>query len=853
MSPHPQRIGRALLLSGIMALMLAGCATKHLREEGLNAIDTGQFGEGFTKLRAAVAEDPSNTQLRAELRAREDQVMRKLITAADNDRINGNFEAARAGYRNALAIDPAFPRATVGLAAVDQAERHAARMVLADQFVAKGDRDGALAVLRSILEENPQHVEARLLNRKLVEDQARESIAGPSFRLQGRKPVTLEFRDATLKLVFEALSKAAGINILLDRDLKGDTKTTIFVKDATVEDAIDLLLLQNQLEKKVISDNTLFIYPNQPNKVKDYQDLKIRNFQLTNADAKQVQTMLKTLLKTRDLFVDEKTNSVIMRDTPEAIRLAEKLINTQDLAEPEVLLEVEVLEVNRSNLEQLGINWPTSLALSLTGTPAQTSTTFSNGTPIQTNVPATNLTLDNIRHVNSSLIQVGSLSGSIDFQKQIGDTNTLSSPRIRVRNKEKAKILIGDRVPVITNSVTPVATGTPVVTGSVTYLDVGLKLDVEPTIYLDDDIAIKLNLEVSNIAKTVQGQGGTLAYQIGTRTASTVLRLKDGETQIMAGLISDDDRKSMSGVDGLSELPILGKLFGSTNTNKAKTEIVLTMTPHLIRGVRRPDATDMEFWTGTETTLRTRPSGALSIGKVVQGKGAADAANANVTSAGSVTAPGAPARAAGAPRAPATPTVTPAAGAAPVVAPAPAAGTTPTSTPTPSASPAPAPAPTVAPVVAPVASAGAAVATPGALVLSWRAPNGTIRVGQEVALGLQVRSGRPVGSLPSTLHYDPSAFSVVRSAEGDYFRRDGGPSTFHSSADAAAGLLTIEASQPDGGKGAGGTGVLFSVVLKALKASTAAEVSLTSANPVAPDGSTLPVALPAALALRVVE
>ena len=148
----------------------------------------------------------------------------------------------------------------------------------------------------------------------------------PTLKSKFKQPVTLQFRDANLKMVFEALSRTSGINILLDRDVRSDLKTSIFVKDASVEDTIDLILMQNQLEKKVLNDNTMFIYPNTPAKIKEYQDMVVRSFHLVNADAKQMQTMIKTMLKTKDIFVHEKNNSLVMRDTPEAVQLAEKLI-----------------------------------------------------------------------------------------------------------------------------------------------------------------------------------------------------------------------------------------------------------------------------------------------------------------------------------------------------------------------------------------------------------------------------------------------------------------------------------------------------------------------------------------------
>jgi general secretion pathway protein D len=324
-------------------------------------------------------------------------------------------------------------------------------------------------------------------------------------------------------MVFEALSRTSGINVLLDKDVRPDIKVSIFVRDVSVEDAIDLILLQCQLEKKIVSDNTVFIYPNTPAKIKDYQDLKIRSFHLTNADPKQMLTMIKTLLKTKDIFIHEKTNSIVMRDTPDAIRLAEKMVVDQDMAEPEVMLEVEVLEVSTTRLQELGIKWPSSFTLS---------------------TPATAATLGQMRGLAGDDLVATPLSASLNLKLEEGDTNVLASPRIRVRNREKAKIMIGSRVPVITNAVTPVATGSPVITGSVQYLDVGLKLEVEPDIHLDNEVVIKVGLDVSSIIKDVPNEkSGTLAYEVGTRNASTVLRLKDGETQILAGLISDEDRR----------------------------------------------------------------------------------------------------------------------------------------------------------------------------------------------------------------------------------------------------------------------------------------------------------------------
>jgi general secretion pathway protein D len=366
-----------------------------------------------------------------------------------------------------------------------------------------------------------------------------------------------------------------------------------------VEEAIRLILLTNSLEQKVVNETTVFVYPNTPQKQREYQELVVKGFYLANADVKQTANMIRTLVKTRDIFIDEKINLLVIKDTPSAIRLAERLIAAHDLAEPEVMLEVEVLEVNRSRLLELGIRYPDTLAVSLIG---------SGGADA-----AGSLTLQELRDLNSGMVQLTFNDPLFLFSlRQQDDGGTvLANPRIRVKNKDKARIHIGDRVPVITT--TAAATG-GFVSESVTYLDVGLKLEVEPLISLEDEIGIKVGLEVSNIVREVRPTGSTsLVYQIGTRNAATNLRLRDGETQVLAGLINDSDRKIADKVPGLGDLPVAGRLFKHTTDNTTRTEIVLLITPRLMRTLARPDASSVEFAAGTEASTGTPRLGAAPL------------------------------------------------------------------------------------------------------------------------------------------------------------------------------------------------------------------------------------------------
>ena len=335
--------------------------------------------------------------------------------------------------------------------------------------------------------------------------------------------------------------------------------------------------------------------------------------------------MVKALVKTKDIFVDEKLNLLVIKDTPEAVRLAERLLESLDMPESEVMLEVEVLEVTRSKLLELGLRFPDQVGYGLLQ-PTTNSTTIINGVAQTTTNLGGTLAAGQVdlRNTSGLTSYVANPALALNLKNQVGSGNLLANPRIRVKNREKAKIHIGDRVPVFTTT----ATANVGVSASVAYLDVGLKLDVEPNIYLDDDVSIRVGLEVSSIVKEVPGPSGSLAYQIGTRSAATVLRLRNGETQVLAGLISDEERSSANKLPGLGDLPGIGRLFSSQSDNNSKTEIVLLITPRVVRNLARPDAVSSTWPAGSEATvgspamqvksagpramsLSSRPSGAV--------------------------------------------------------------------------------------------------------------------------------------------------------------------------------------------------------------------------------------------------
>lgn len=743
-----QGFARNMALGVLLVLALSGCAAERLNREGLKQLDAGRYEEGLVKLEQAAKADPDNYHYRVQYVKKREEITNQLLSMAATERTDGHLGAIEKLYRRVLAIDPANERAAAGLDELSRDRHHQIAVDEARAMLKDDDLDGALAKLQPVLIENPSDATAQTIRREIEDRQAQETLSAPTLKFLYKKPITLEFRDANLKMVFEVLSQTSGINFILDKDVRPDLTTTIFVKRSSLENVVDLLLSTSKLEKKVLDANTVLIYPNTPDKIREYQELMVKSFYIVNADVKQTMTMVKTLLKPREIYVDEKLNMMVMRDTPETIRLAEKMIAMQDLAEPEVMLDVSVMEVNRNRLLNLGVQFPNQLTL----------------TPLSGQGAA--LVLNDLKNLNANRIGASVNGITLNALKTDTDSNLLANPRIRTRNREQAKIMIGDRVPVFTTT----SSATGFISDSVQYLDVGLKLDVQPTVYLQDDVAIKIALEVSSIVGQVTSKSGSSAYQIGSRSASTVLRLKDGETQVLAGLINNQDSETANKVPGLGDFPVLGRLFSSNNHNKQKTEIVLSITPHIIRNLKRPGARASEFWSGSETTLRTTP---LVLHQMKSGEGG----KTNASLQGDAAQPATGGKSADA-----------------------------------------------------KSDDASAAATPSAISLFWQGPK-QIKAGEQFKVALMLKADGGLRSLPFQLGYDPAALKVVEVAEGEFFKQNAAKTSFTSNVDIAGGKIFVGVVRADS-QGAGGENSVATITFKALTPHAKTEVKLLSVTPV---------------------
>ena len=572
-----------LMMSLGVCIALAACSSaKVANKEASDLIESGQYEAGLARIEEGLRENPRDTELHLALNMGRARAITALLTEGDRERALRNVAPARLAYGRVLTIEPNNRRAQDALRQLDYLRSMDDKLELARGDLRRGDIYGADRQVRQILELDPKNDGALELQASIRLVQSRNVVQYPQLRTRLDRPVTLEFRDANLKTIFEVLSQVAGLNFIFDKDLRPDMKATIFVRDVRIEDAVALLLQQNQLHQKVVNENTLLIYPDSPQKLKDYQELVMRTFYLTSIDANTALNMIKTMLKTRDVFVDERLNTLTMRDSEDAIRMAEKLLQSQDQSNPEVVLEVEVMEVARQRILDLGLQWPNTFGV-----------LNSDGGAVTV--------LDQLKGINSSRISI-SPSPQAKINAQDNDINTLASPVIRVSNREQARIHIGQRVPIISATSVPSTQG-PVITESVTYLDVGLKLEVQPVVHLNNEVAIKVALEVSNATPLEPTRQGTIPVQVDTRNAQTTLRLHDGETQILAGLVRNDHGATGNKIPGLGDIPGLGRLFGSNKDTVGKSELVLSITPRIVRNLPYQSPSDMEFPTGTETSM----------------------------------------------------------------------------------------------------------------------------------------------------------------------------------------------------------------------------------------------------------
>jgi general secretion pathway protein D len=434
-------------------------------------------------------------------------------------------------------------------------------------------------------------------------------------------PITLNFpRDTNVKDIYRALGNAFGINVLFDQAVKDD-RITIELRDVTAEQAIERVMQAANHFYKVLDEKSIIIVPDNPQARRDYEDLVIRTFYLSNGDAEQVTNVVRTMIEARNVFPLKALNAITIRDTADKVRIAEKIIEANDKAKAEVVVQVELVQLDVSRIREIGfaITGGSNLGVNLTRPTTDSagnvtgSERFLGGSLDDINSVLG--TLDRVRN-NLSVGLPGSATiptASYSLLKTLGDSELLANPELRISEGEKATLHIGQRIPVPVTTVAGYNPGTSTQPGqnlvtpytSFQYQDVGIKVGMEPRVHHNREVTLKLTVEVSN-----QGDKVTFAGQeqptFATRTIESTIRLKDGETNFLAGLIQTNEINSTVKTPGLGDIPFIGRLFTKTGKEHRRTDLVLTMTPHIIR---IPDITEEDvapMWVGTGNNLTFR-------------------------------------------------------------------------------------------------------------------------------------------------------------------------------------------------------------------------------------------------------
>jgi len=839
------KIVRNIALLLILTL-LAACATGRTAFDKATQLErSGKYDEAVKKFAEAVTNNPDVGEYRvAFLKASEHAA--KFHMSRGEELLGANrYEEAYLEFQAAMAMEPGLDKAR------QQGEialKYRNSKLLYDEgaaFEKENKTKESVRAYQKAVNLNPSNKEAADALDRLLKTK-RAKTEGFELNLKSTKPITLKFKDAKIKDVFNIISQLSGINFVFDESLK-ESNVTIYLENATFQQALDIITGMQKLGRKVLNESTIIIFARTPDKLKQYEELYVQTFFLNKLDAKKAVNLIRTMLQVKKIYVNEEMNTLVIRDSLDVIEVARRILDANDVPDAEVILEVEVIEVAKKNNEAFGLGLSRYAVGINTLSPSGQflSDSFSTTTPVAAPVAGATTTAVSTSTTSQllNLFRWGDYrsyitvpNATFNFAKTLGNAETLSNPKIRVKNREKAKFNVGTRVPITTTS----SSGTGSFNVNVQYVDVGVKVNAEPTIQLNNDINIKLGLEVSSITnkETVGSDKNTTVVTIGTRNLDTVLSLKDGETSIIGGLIQNTDTKSQNKVFLLGDIPIIGQLFTDHNNTGDKNELILAITPRIVRGITVSDPETASFWSGVEddpsvskhyASFAQEPEYASPTAKTAKSAAAESQQPKQGQKPPTSSAP--------------VPTVLPPVSTAvpapvPAVVPAPIPAALPVTVPPLPAIPIvdskpvtdnqkAAPGGVTPQVPAPQSPAPAILPTPPVPVTQATPPAPAKRVSIKVSAPSVVKENDTFTAeilasdadalylAPMTVVYAPNSLEILSVTEGDLFKLDGKPATFSEKIDNQGGLLNVKISKGEDTEGVKGSGKLFSVVFKA--------------------------------------
>jgi general secretion pathway protein D len=578
-------------------------------------------------------------------------------------------------------------------------------------------------------------------------------------------PVTLKMLNTKSDVVYRTVGQLAGINVLFDPDYT-PRPINVDLNGVSLEDALEITALESKTFWRPVTPNTIFIATDNPAKRKELEQSVLKTFYLTNlsqpTELQDVVNAIRAVLDVQRVQQLLSQNALVVRGTPDQIALAQKLVQDLDKARPEVIVDIAVMQVSKDRSRTLGLSPPTSATVTLQPNINQTTTTGGTTNPLTgvttptttTGSSGNGISLNTLGNLNATDFQVTIPSANLSAVLGQSDTKLIQNPQIRALDGQKASLKIGDRVPVATGSFQPGIGGVginPLVNTQFQYLDVGVNIDITPHVHANGEVTLKILMDVSAVTGQ-QNIGGISQPIIGQRKIEHEIRLKDGEANLLGGIMEDQQTKSLSGIPGLAQIPILKYLFGQTTQDHSENQIVFAIVPHIIRSTDVQEINQRPIDIGTATTIGLRHVASKS-----------QAAPAGQSLPSITPAPGNPA----APGQPQTRTNNP-----------------------------------------------GQSSTPAASFL-FDPPTVQATKGNTFAVNLLISGAQNVYSVPVQLNYDPKVLQLVNVSNGGFLSQDGQAVALVHREDEALGQSQITATRPPGAGGVSGQGAVVTMTFEA--------------------------------------
>ena len=755
----------AILLALVAVIVLPATAdkAKDLFKQGQDAEARQNYETAYELYKQAYDLKPRDLRYRAAFERARFEAAASIVHRGQKLRDDGKLDEAVAEFQKAVAIDPSL-------------------------FSAQQELRRTVRQINDMRNPPPQAAGPP----SSLEQRVRDASGPVELAPITNSPITLKIGPEDAKVIYSTVGQLAGINVLFDPDYVSK-RIKVELNGVTLEDALEITALESKTFWRPVTPNTIFVAQDNPAKRKELEQSVLKTFYLQNlsqpTELQDVVNAIRAVLDVQRVQQLLSQNALVVRGTPDQIALAEKLVDDLDKARPEVVIDIAVMQVSKDRSRTLGLNPPTSATVTLQNNiNTTTTTTTTNGTQTPTSNNSNGLNLNTLGNLNATDFQVTIPSANLSAVMADSDTKLIQNPQVRALDGQKASLKIGDRVPVATGSFQPGIGGVginPLVNTQFQYLDVGVNIDITPHVHAGREVTLKISMDISSV--TGQSSiGGISQPIIGQRKIEHEIRLKDGEANLLGGILEDQQTKSLSGIPGLAQVPILKYLFGQTTQDHRENEIVFAIIPHIIRGTDVNEINQRAIDIGTSTTIGLR----RHVSKV-----SAPVASPTAAPVRQVPNQGQPNQA---------PPIQ--------VLPNPSAQSNPASG--------------IQLVPEQAAANPGAQSTGGPSSFLFDPPTITATKGNTFVVNLQISGAQNVYSVPVQMNYDPAKLQLVNVSNGGFLSQDGQAVALVHREDEATGTLQITATRPPGAGGVSGQGTVVTITFMA-KASGQTPLTIT--------------------------